>query len=87
MKNFYAAMANENLTPSKALQKAQIKMYRSKNHHSPFYWAAFTVQGDYKNVPDVASGFGNWVYLPPVAVVLFLGAFSGFRFIRRRNHN
>ncbi len=85
MKNFYDAMANEQLTPSKALQKAQIKMWRSGRYQSPFYWAAFTVQGDYKNVPDVSKGFGNRIYFISFGIVLLLAAFFGYGFIRRRN--
>ena len=85
MKNFYDAMANEKLTPSKALQKAQIKMWRNSRYQSPFYWAAFTVQGDYRNVPDISRGFDRRIYLLPAAVILLLAAFWGYRFIRRRN--
>ncbi len=85
MKNFYDAMANEKLTPSKALQKAQIKMQQSERYKSPFYWAAFTVQGDYRNVPDISGGFDGRIYLLPAAVILLLAAFFGYRIIRRRN--
>ena len=85
MKNFYDAMANEKLTPSKALQKAQINLQQSERYKSPFYWAAFTVQGDYRNVPDVSRGFDRRIYLLPAAVILFLAAIFGYRFIRRRN--
>ena len=85
MKNFYDAMANEKLTPSKALQKAQIKLQQNERYKSPFYWAAFTVQGDYRNVPDISSGFDRRIYLLPAAVILLLAAFLGYRIIRRRN--
>lgn len=85
MKNFYEAMAHEHLTPSKALQKAQIKMIRGERYKSPFYWAAFTVQGDFKNVPQISGGVAVWKYFLPMPVVLFFGAFWGFRVIRRRN--
>lgn len=86
MKDFYAAMANENLTPSQALRKAQIKMWRSDRYRSPFYWAAFTMQGDYRNVPDIAKSSGVWKYFLPVSLILCLGAYFGIRIIRRRNH-
>ena len=85
MKNFYDAMANEQITPSKALQQAQIKMWRGGRYQSPFYWAAFTVQGDYKNVPDVSKGFGSRIYFISFGIVLLLAAFFGYGFIRRRN--
>ena len=85
MKNFYDAMANERLTPSKALQKAQIKMQKSGRYQSPFYWAAFTVQGDFRNVPEISQNSGFWFYLLPLAAVFLLGIYSINRFIRRRN--
>ncbi len=55
MKNFYGAMANENLTPSQALRSAQIKLRENPQYSSPFYWAAFTVQGDFQNVPHISD--------------------------------
>lgn len=85
MKNFYEAMANEHLTPSKALQQAQIKMLTSERYKSPFYWAAFTVQGDFKNVPQISNSVAVWKYFLPMPVILFFGAFWGLRIIRRRN--
>ena len=57
MKNFYQSLANENTTPSKALQQAQIKMWESGRYKSPFYWAAFTVQGDFRRAPDFSRDF------------------------------
>ena len=85
MKNFYDAMANENLTPSKALQQAQIKMRRNSRYQSPFYWAAFTVQGDFRNVPEISPNYGYWIYSLPLAAVFFLGIFGIKGFIQRRN--
>jgi CHAT domain-containing protein len=80
MKNFYGTMADENLTPSQALRRAQIKLRENPNYKSPFYWAAFTVHGDFRNVPKVSSGFGFWVYLLPVAALALIGVY----FYRRR---
>ncbi len=85
MKDFYGAMVNEKLTPSKALRKAQIKMLRDGRYRSPFYWAAFTVHGDFKNVPEVSRGFGWWSYFLPFGLILGLGFVLSFRFIRQRN--
>ena len=57
MKNFYQALANERITPSKALQQAQIKMWQSGRYKSPFYWAAFTVQGNFRRAPRFSRDF------------------------------
>lgn len=48
MQRFYQAMLKENLPPSKALQKAQISMIKEKGLDRPFYWSAFTLQGDWR---------------------------------------
>jgi CHAT domain-containing protein/tetratricopeptide (TPR) repeat protein len=48
MERFYQAMLKENLPPSKALQKAQISMIKEKGLDAPFYWAAFTLQGEWR---------------------------------------
>ena len=73
MKNFYAGIANENLTPSQALRSAQIKLRENPQYRSPFYWAAFTVQGDYRSVPQISRGFGGWLYGLPFLPLSFFG--------------
>lgn len=44
---FYDGMLKDGLKPATALRKAQIEMWRKNRWHSPFYWAAFTLQGDW----------------------------------------
>ena len=48
MKRFYSAMLKDGLRPAAALRAAQISMLQDKRWHSPHYWAAFTVQGEWK---------------------------------------
>jgi CHAT domain-containing protein len=48
MKRFYQKMLREKLSPSNALREAQISMLREKTFAHPFYWAGFTLQGDWK---------------------------------------
>lgn len=83
MKNFYGAMANENLTPSEALRRAQIKLRGNPQYKSPFYWAAFTVQGDFRNIPKISGGFGWWVYLLPIIPLALIGIYL----YRRKNYS
>jgi CHAT domain-containing protein len=80
MKNFYGAIADERLTPSEALRRAQLKLREIPRYKSPFYWAAFTVQGDFRNVPKISGGGGFWIYFLPF-IPLTLG---GGYFYRRR---
>jgi CHAT domain-containing protein/Flp pilus assembly protein TadD len=51
MTNFYKAMLTSNLPASAALRQAQKDMYehpRKAEWKAPFYWAAFTIQGEWR---------------------------------------
>ena len=48
MKHFYHAMLREGKTPSAALRATQIEMWRQKHWRSPYYWAAFQIQGEFR---------------------------------------
>ncbi len=82
MKNFYQIIAEEKTTSSKALQKAQKKLWESGRYKSPFYWAAFTMQGDFRRVPEISSSRG-WSYTPLflilIPVIFSVGIFAFFK--------
>jgi len=46
MKRFYRAMLREGLTPSAALRKAQMEMWKNPRWSDAYYWGAFVVQGE-----------------------------------------
>jgi CHAT domain-containing protein/tetratricopeptide (TPR) repeat protein len=48
MAEFYRAMLGEGKRPADALRAAQVYMWRQNQWHSPYYWAAFTLQGEWK---------------------------------------
>ncbi|WP_315789965.1 CHAT domain-containing tetratricopeptide repeat protein [Fischerella sp. JS2] len=48
MTKFYKKMLQENLKPAAALRSAQIEMWQNQNYTAPFFWAAFTLQGEWK---------------------------------------
>ena len=48
MKRFYQGLLGEKLRPAAALRAAQVSMQNDKRWHSPHYWAAFTLQGEWK---------------------------------------
>jgi len=48
MARFYRGMLREHKTPAAALRTAQMEMSRQKQWQSPYYWAAFTLQGEWK---------------------------------------
>jgi CHAT domain-containing protein/tetratricopeptide (TPR) repeat protein len=48
MKLFYQQMLSGGLRPAAALRMAQIDLWRQKRWAAPYYWAAFTLQGEWK---------------------------------------
>jgi CHAT domain-containing protein len=49
MARFYErVLAGGRLTPAAALRSAQLRMWRSGRWRAPYYWAAFTLQGEYR---------------------------------------
>jgi CHAT domain-containing protein/Tfp pilus assembly protein PilF len=48
MKRFYQQMLQGGLTPAAALRAAQVDMSKQKRWRSPYYWAAFVLQGEWK---------------------------------------
>jgi len=48
MKQFYAGMLGEGLRPAAALRKAQLTLSKEKRWSAPYYWAGFTLQGEWK---------------------------------------
>lgn len=49
MKRFYESMlAGNGTSPAAALRKAQLSMLQDKRWRQPRYWAAFTIQGEWK---------------------------------------
>jgi CHAT domain-containing protein/Tfp pilus assembly protein PilF len=57
MKRFYANMLEKGMPPGAALREAQNSIRRNPRWSSPYYWAAFTLQGEY----------GQTIRLRPVA--------------------
>ena len=48
MKRFYRHMLQNNMPAAAALRAAQMEMSEQKQWHSPYYWAAFVLQGEWK---------------------------------------
>ncbi len=48
MKRFYEGMLGKNLRPAAALRAAQASMSTDPRWHQPHYWAAFTIQGEWR---------------------------------------
>lgn len=48
MKRFYRRMLTRQESPAAALRGAQLELMRHTRYKSPFYWAPFVIQGDYR---------------------------------------
>jgi CHAT domain-containing protein len=48
MVSFYRKMFQKRLSPSAALREAQAEMWRNGKWKSPYFWGAFTLQGDWR---------------------------------------
>ncbi|MGA9771296.1 MAG: CHAT domain-containing tetratricopeptide repeat protein [Blastocatellia bacterium] len=48
MRRFYEEMLGRGLRPAAALRSAQISMQKDKRWGAPYYWAAFTLQGEWR---------------------------------------
>jgi CHAT domain-containing protein len=48
MRRFYEGMLVKGLRPAAALSAAQASMWKDKRWQSPYYWGAFTLQGEWK---------------------------------------
>jgi len=48
MSDFYRRMLEQNTNPNQALRQAQLAMWNSETkYRAPYYWAAFTLQGEF----------------------------------------
>ena len=48
MTKFYEKMLKQGERPAAALRAAQVEMWKQKQWQSPYYWAAFTLQGEWR---------------------------------------
>jgi CHAT domain-containing protein len=66
MGHFYTALFKNGLTPAAALNAAKREMWKQPRWRAPYYWAAFTLQGEYTTQVTVA----NRSSLMPVLVLI-----------------
>lgn len=48
MESFYRGMLRQGLSPAAALRRAQLEMARTPGWESPYYWAGFSLQGEWR---------------------------------------
>lgn len=86
MKRFYANLLQRQMNPAAALQAAQNSIRSEPQWRSPYFWAAFTLQGEYRQTisPSRAGATATRkVALIGAAAILLLGVL-GWWFWRSR---
>jgi CHAT domain-containing protein len=48
MKSFYQGVLVRKLRPAAALRAAQLSLWQKAQWRNPYYWAAFTLQGEWR---------------------------------------
>ena len=84
MKRFYANMLKEGMTPAAALRAAQNSIRQQPQWSSPYYWAAFTVQGDHREGIKPASQRGSYSTLLLIGASTTLLVIAYWLYARRR---
>ena len=77
MKIFYVNMLQNGMTPAAALRAAQNSIRQKPEWRSPHYWAAFTLQGEYRQLIKSTPVAGMTIY-PKVIVGVALLALMVF---------
>jgi len=48
MAYFYKALEQKRMRPAEALRQAQVELWKEQPWSAPYYWAGFTLQGDWQ---------------------------------------
>ena len=85
MGHFYTAIFKNGLAPAAALNAAKREMWKQPRWRAPFYWAAFTLQGEYTT--DLAAArrtnVARILTIAGIVTVAILGIYAFARYRRR----
>ncbi len=86
MKRFYGNLLQRGMTPAEALRAAQNSIRQEPQWSSPYYWAGFTLQGEYRQVvkPARVAATSSAYTKATAAALLGLLAVAGVWLFRRR---
>jgi len=85
MRRFYTNMLQRGMTPAAALGAAQNSIRQEPQWRAPYYWAAFTMQGEYRQVirPAPSKAHPRYIWIFVVALLLSLAGL-GWQYRRLR---
>ena len=83
MRRFYGNMLERGMNKSAALRDAQNSMRQDPKWRAPYYWAAFTLQGDYRQVVRPTSILTKQRIIVSSLVTLVLGGLALWYWRRR----
>jgi CHAT domain-containing protein len=81
---FYEAMLKDNLPPAAALRMAKEKLRRQKQWREPYFWAAFVLQGEYRENVEATHVRGKYPYIIAVSIAAVICLFCILYFKRPR---
>ena len=82
MADFYEGMLQKGMSPSAALQSAQLKMMHNKQWSAPYYWAGFVLQGEYAN--SITVDRHAWLRVTLVLFFLLILIAATLLFLQKR---
>ena len=84
MKRLYINMLQHDMTPAAALRAAQNSIRQEPQWRSPYFWAAFTLQGEYRHPINYARTGPGWeARRIAIGLAVLLLLISGFWWYRR----
>ncbi len=82
MQIFYGILGDEDITVANALRKTQIEMRETRQFESPYYWAAFTLQGDFRQKPDISRRFSRPMLYFGIGILIITLCGASFYLLR-----
>jgi len=83
MEHFYKAMLRDGLSPAAALKSAKKAMLNDSRWNSPYYWAAFVLQGEYKQTITVHNERWKIIYALVILSIVLASLIGGTYAVKR----